>query len=213
MKVLITGFDPFGGEAINPAFEAVKLIPDSIEGASVVKLEVPTVFGKSVDVLVEEIKKEQPDVVICVGQAGGRFNLNPEVVAINKDAARIPDNEGNSPADCQIREDGENAYFSTLPYKAMVQAMNEGGIPAQLSYTAGTYVCNHIFYGLMYNIAKKFPKIRGGFIHVPYAAEQVLDKKNTPFMPLNSIAKGLELSVGACVKNEKDIEIKTGTTH
>ncbi|WP_414838407.1 pyroglutamyl-peptidase I [Erysipelothrix piscisicarius] len=135
---------------MNPAYEAVKLLPDTIEGAEVLKLEVPTVFNKSVEVLDEAMAKHQPDIVICVGQAGNRFGVRPERVAINQDDARIKDNEGNQPIDETIFEDGKAAYFATLPIKAMVENMKQASIPASVSNTAGTFVCNHLMYGLLF---------------------------------------------------------------
>ena len=182
MKVLITGFDPFGGEPINPAWEAVKRLPDNIDGVEIVKLQIPTVFKKSAKKLFENIDTVKPDVVICVGQAGGRYEFCVERVAINLDDGRIPDNEGYQPVDVKVFEDGENAYFSNLPIKAMVEEVKKAGIPAAVSNTAGTYVCNHIMYSLLYYINKNNLNIKGGFIHVPYITEQVLDKKNTPYM-------------------------------
>ena len=210
MKVLITGFDPFGGEKINPALEAVKLLPDSIEGAEIIKLEIPTVFRKSLEKIEEAIEKYGPDIVISVGQAGGRFGITPERVAINMDDARIEDNEKNQPIDVSIYEDGENAYFTNLPIKAMVKEMVEGGIPASVSNTAGTFVCNHVMYGILYLINKKYNNIKGGFIHVPYIPAQVVNKPNTPSMSISDIAKGLELSIKAAVKTEEDIKIVGG---
>ena len=130
MKVLITGFDPFGGEPINPAWEAVKRLPDNIDGVEIVKLQIPTVFKKSAKKLFENIDTVKPDVVICVGQAGGRYEFCVERVAINLDDGRIPDNEGYQPVDVKVFEDGENAYFSNLPIKAMVEEVKKAGIPA-----------------------------------------------------------------------------------
>ena len=160
MKVLITGFDPFGGECINPALEAVKMIPENIEGAQVIKLEIPTVFRKSIEKIEEKIEEINPDVVISIGQAGGRFGVTPERVAINMDDARIEDNEGNQPIDVSIYEDGESAYFSNLPIKAMVKEMVDNGIPASVSNTAGTFVCNHVMYGVLYLVNKKYKNTR-----------------------------------------------------
>ena len=160
MKILITGFDPFGGESVNPAYEAVKLLPDEIGGAQIVKREVPTVFGKSGTVLEEAILTEQPDAVICVGQAGGRSGICVEKTAINFQDARIPDNENQQPIDKPVKEDGETAYFASLPVKAMVAEMRKNGIPAFVSYTAGTYVCNELMYTLLYLIDKKYQNIR-----------------------------------------------------
>ena len=194
MKILLTGFDPFDREKVNPAFEAVKLLPGTIAGAQIVKLEVPTQFVRAGEAMAEH----KPDVVICVGQAGGRAAITPEKVAINLMDGRIPDNAGYQPVDVPIREDGETAYFTSLPVKAMVQRMRDAGIPAAVSYTAGTYVCNYLLYTLLYLIDKKYPHVRGGFIHVPYAMEQVINKPlGTPSMDLRQIARGLETAVEA----------------
>lgn len=214
MKIIITGFDPFGGESVNPAYEAVKLLPDEIGGAQVIKLEVPTVFGKAGEVLEAGIKEHQPDAVICIGQAGGRSGICVEKVAINFQDARIPDNEGAQPFDKAIKEDGQTAYFATVPVKAMVSKMRENGIPAFVSYTAGTFVCNELMYALLYLIDKKYPNLRGGFIHVPFSMGQTVEKPiGTPAMSLESIAKGLEYAVLAVVENEEDISVSMGTTH
>ncbi len=214
MKIMITGFDPFGGESVNPAYEAIKLLPDEIGGAKIIKLEVPTVFKKAGEALKAGIEAYQPDAVICVGQAGGRSGMSVEKVAINFVDARIPDNEQNQPVDQIIEEDGETAYFATVPVKAMTAKMRENGIPAFVSYTAGTFVCNELMYELLYMIDKKYPKIRGGFIHVPFAMGQTVDKPNgTPAMSLESIAQGLEYAVLAVIENEEDISQAMGTTH
>ena len=210
MKVLITGFDPFGGENINPALEAVKLLPENISGAEIIKLEIPTVFGKALEKIEEAIVKHKPNIVISIGQAGGRFGVTPERVAINLDDARIKDNEGNQPIDISIFEDGETAYFSNLPIKAMVKEMVDGGIPASVSNTAGTFVCNHVMYGVLYLIDKKYPGIKGGFIHVPYIPSQVVTKPGTPSMSLVDISKGLELAIKAAVENTEDIKAVGG---
>ena len=172
MKVLITGFDPFGGEAINPALEAVKLLPDTIAGAEVIKLEIPTVFRKSLEKIEEAIEAYGPDIVISIGQAGGRFGITPERVAINMDDARIKDNEGNQPLDITIYEDGEAAYFSNLPIKAMVNEMKINGIPASVSNTAGTFVCNHVMYGVLYLVDKKYPNIINGYVFFFYLCRE-----------------------------------------
>ena len=192
MKLLLTAFDPFGGDAINPALEAVKLVADKIGRFDIVKLEVPTVFRKSIDTVAKAIEEEKPDVVICIGQAGGRFEITPERVAINVDDARIKDNEGNQPIDIKIFEDGENAYFTTLPIKAMVEAIREANLPAAVSNTAGTFVCNHLMYGVLYTLAKKYPHIKGGFTHVPFIPAQVARRTPVaPYMALEDIKRGL----------------------
>lgn len=206
MKILITAFDPFGGDIVNPALEAVKLMKDQIEGAEIVKLEIPTVFHKSIDKIKEAILSEKPDVVLSVGQAGGRFEVTPERVAINVDDARIADNEGNQPLDRAIFEDGEPAYFATLPVKAMVQAIRAIGLPSSLSNTAGTFVCNHVMYGVLYHISKMGKDIRAGFIHVPFTPEQVANRPApAPCLSAVDISRALEAAVAAIVQNEKDI--------
>ena len=210
MKVLITGFDPFGGEKINPAWEAEKALPDNIDGIEVVKLQIPTVFKKSAKKLFENIDSVKPDVVICVGQAGGRYEFSVERVAINVDDGRIPDNDGYQPVDSPVFEDGENAYFSTLPIKAIVEEVKKVGIPSAVSNTAGTYVCNHIMYSLLYYLNKNNLNIKGGFIHVPFIPEQVIEKKNTPYMELTRITKALEISIKAIRDYEKDLVISGG---
>lgn len=209
MKVLITGFTPFEGETINPAWEAIKNIPE-IEGIELIKLEIPTVFRKSAEKLFEGIDEHNPDIVLCIGQAGGRFDITVERVAINVDDGRIPDNEGNQPIDTHIFEDGENAYFSNLPIKAMVKEMKTALIPASVSNTAGTFVCNHIMYSLLYYISKNNLNIKGGFIHVPYITEQVIDKKEKPYMDKTIITKGLEIAIKTVVKYEEDLKIAGG---
>lgn len=214
MKVLITGFDPFGGESVNPAYEAVKLLPDTIAGAQIIKLEIPTVFSKSGPAVEAGIQEHQPDIVINVGQAGGRSCVTIEKVAINLADARIPDNAGEQPVDEVLQEDGENAYFATIPVKAIVQNVRDHGIPCHVSYTAGTYVCNCVMYNVLYMAAKKYPNIRAGFIHVPFAAEQAVDKANgMAFMSLEMIAKSLEYAIESTVQNETDISEAMGTTH
>lgn len=214
MKLLLTGFDPFGGEPINPAWEAVKLVADKIDDVEVVKLEVPTVFYKSIDTVAAAIEKEKPDAVLCIGQAGGRYDLTPERVAININDARIPDNEGKQPLDGPVFEDGEPAYFATLPIKAMVSAIREAGVPASISNTAGTYVCNHLMYGVLYTLAKKYPGVRGGFMHVPFVTSQVVNRPTpAPSLSTETIAKGIEAAIKAIGSNKEDIKTAEGKTH
>ena len=213
MKVLVTGFDPFGGESINPAWEAVKVIKDEIAGAKIVKMQIPTVVGKSIAKIHDKMVEINPDIVIAVGQAGGRFGVTPERVAINVTDARIPDNEGNQPIDEPIFADGDAAYFSNLPVKAMVQEIKNAGYPTSLSNTAGTYICNHVMYGILYYIQKEFPNVRGGFIHVPFAASQVVNKPNTPSMAIADITAAIEAAIKAAVEHQADIKAIGGETH
>ena len=212
MKLLLTAFDPFGGDAVNPALEAVKLVADKIGRFEIVKLEVPTVFRKSIERVAQVIEEEKPDAVLCIGQAGGRFEITPERVAINIDDARIKDNEGNQPIDTKIFEDGENAYFTTLPIKAMVETIREANLPAAVSNTAGTFVCNHLMYGVLYTLAKNYPNIKGGFTHVPFIPEQVARRTPVaPYMALEDIKRGLEAAISAIDKNfEADINVNGG---
>lgn len=212
MKLLLTAFDPFGGQTINPALEAVKLVASQIEDISVIKLEIPTVFDISIERLCEAIALHKPDAVLCVGQAGGRKAITPERIAINIDDAGIPDNAGNQPIDRTIREDGENAYFATLPIKAMVSNIREAGIPAQVSNSAGTFVCNHLMYGLLYTLNKHYPAAKGGFVHVPYIPQQVIDS-TVPSMELTDIVRGLECAIRAIATHSADIQTIEGTLH
>lgn len=208
MKILVTGFDPFGSDKINPAIEAVKKLPDTIKGAKIIKLEIPTVFNKSAQVVHQAIVKEQPDYVLNVGQAGGRSALTPERVAININDGRIPDNDGYQPLDEPIQPDGDTAYFTQLPIKAMAKAIRAAGLPAIVSNTAGTYVCNHIFYQVQYMRTKEFPKLKAGFIHIPFLPEQVITRPNQPSMALVDIVKGLTAAIGAIVERDGQSDIK-----
>lgn len=213
-KILVTGFDPFGGEAVNPAYEAVKLLPDTIAGAQIVKLEVPTVFTRSAQALEQAMAAERPDAVICVGQAGGRSCVTVEKVAVNLVEARIPDNDGAQPLGEPLREDGPAAYFATVPVKAMVANIRAHHLPAFISYTAGTYVCNSIMYHALYLCDRTFPGTVAGFMHVPYEPGQVVDKpEGTPSMPLDTIAKSLEYAIEAVVHGDEADDMVTGTTH
>lgn len=205
MRILITGFDPFGNETINPAYEAVKLLPDRISGAEIVKVEIPTVFGKCDGVVREAILAHKPHVVLSIGQAGGRFDISVELVAVNIADGRIPDNEGNQPVDQTIRDRGENAYFATLPVKAMVDRIRAKGIPASVSYTAGSYVCNYIMYCVLHMAATEFPGLRAGFIHVPFMPSQAIGKPaSTPTMSIETTAAAIEAAVEAIVEGGVD---------
>ncbi|MBR0138559.1 MAG: pyroglutamyl-peptidase I [Erysipelotrichaceae bacterium] len=201
MKILLTAFEPFGGETINPAREAVEKVRDEISGAQIVKLIVPTVFGKSIDTVISAIESEKPDVVFCIGQAGGRKALTPEKVAINLNEASIPDNEGNQPHDEPICEEGPMAYFASLPVKKMVEAIREKGLPAAVSYSAGTFVCNHLMYGVLHYISSKYPNMKGGFMHVPYMHQQVEGKEGVFSLSLEEIVTGIEAAIEAIVRN------------
>jgi len=200
-KILVTAFDPFGGEKINPALSAVMLLPDEVHEVGIIKQELPTIYGKSFDVLLPIIEREQPDAVISVGQAGGRSNISVERIAINIDDATTPDNDGIVRTDQQIIENGPAAYFSTLPIKAITHNLHKAEIPASVSNTAGTFVCNHIMYSVLHYAATKQPKMKVGFVHVPYLPVQTLTKPTTPSMSLENIVAGLKLIMQATVKS------------
>ena len=193
-KLLITGFDPFGGETVNPSWEAVRLLPEEIGAFSLTKLQIPTVFGLSAETVLAAAEKLQPDVILCIGQAGGRSGVTPEVVAINLREARLPDNAGNQPTDVPVVENGPAAYFATVPVRAMVKAVNDAGISAALSYSAGTFVCNDVLYSLLHHYHGTETKV--GFVHVPFLPEQA--KENVPTMALEQIAAALTAAISVC---------------
>ncbi len=215
MKILVTGFDPFGTDVTNPAIEAVKRLPDTISGAEIIKLEIPTVFGKSAAVVREALAEHKPEYLLCIGQAGGRFGLTPERVAINVDDARIADNDGNQPIDEAIQETGAPAYFSQHPVKAMVTAMQKAGLPAAVSNTAGTFVCNHIMYQSLYLTHISFPETRAGFMHVPFLPEQVTQRPETASMSLDDIVRGIRVSLETIIAfdGKEDLKVVGGETH
>ncbi|CEM61043.1 pyroglutamyl-peptidase I [Treponema phagedenis] len=211
MKILVTGFDPFGGERINPAIESVKKLPDTILGADIIKLEIPTVIGKSLDKIKEAVKKESPDVVLSIGQAGGRSDITVERVGINIDDCRIKDNEGNQPIDTPVVKDGPAAYFVTIPIKAIVEKLRTKGIPASVSNSAGTFICNHVCYGVAHLAASSKKPMKSGFIHIPFLPEQVTDKPPlTPSMALDTIVHGITLAIEAIIENDTDIKVSGG---
>ncbi|MDA7028541.1 pyroglutamyl-peptidase I [Bacillus sp. CLL-7-23] len=210
-KVLLTGFDPFGGESINPSWETVKqLHGETINEILIIAEQVPTVFHQSALVLKKAIQQHCPDVVICVGQAGGRPHITPERIAINIDDARIPDNDGQKPIDEQISDHAPNAYWSSLPIKRIVKQMREHGIPASISNSAGTFVCNHLFYQLMHFIDRSQSMIKGGFIHIPFLPEQTTDK-NEPSLSLDIMINGLRIAAVTAASHDIDIRESGGS--
>jgi len=211
--VLITGFEPFGGETLNPSWEVVKQLDGMIiDNCRVVARQLPCVFGESLEVLNAAIDALQPSVVLAIGQAGGRVDVTVERVAINVDDARIPDNRGQQPVDVAIVPDGPAAWFSTLPIKAMVEALREAGIPASVSQTAGTFVCNHVMYGVLHKLADR-PEVKGGFIHIPYLPEQAAAHPGAPSMSTHTLKKGLEIAIAVALRQEHDIKVVGGATH
>ena len=192
-QLLITGFDPFGGETVNPSWEAVKQLDNTIGSYQLTKLQLPTVFGKAADALLSAAKELQPDAILSIGQAGGRSGITPEVIGINLREARIPDNAGNQPVNQPIVPDGPAAYFATVPVREMAAAMQTGGIPCTLSYSAGAFVCNDVLYSVLHHYHGTDTRV--GFIHVPFLPQQA--KENQPFMTLDEIVRGLTLAIGA----------------
>ena len=191
-KLLITGFEPFGGQTVNPSWQSVLALENQIGEYVLTKLEIPTAFKEGAKRVLEKAEQICPDVIICVGQAGGRNAVTPEVIAINLMDANIPDNLGNQPINERVLEDGENAYFSTLPIREMVEAINKVGVPAKLSYSAGAFVCNEVLYTLLH--AFKQTNVKVGFIHVPYFPEQA--NGSAPSLEKEQIVKALT----ACIE-------------
>ena len=190
-KLLITGFEPFGGEKINPSWEAVSRLPDTVNGYSLTKLCLPVVFGEAAEKVKNVAGELSPEVILCIGQAGGRAAITPELVGINLRHASIPDNKGNMPDDESIIEGGNAAYFSTLPMRAIAREINSAGITSHVSYSAGAYVCNDLLYTLLANYQGTETRI--GFIHIPYCKEQ----NKEPSMELEKIIEGLKIAIEA----------------
>ncbi len=207
-RVLLTGFDAFGGESLNPSWLAVQpLHGRRVANHRVVAAQLPTVFGASLLELARLMQVHQPALVICVGQAGGRAALSLERVAINVNDARIADNAAAQPVDTPVVAGAPAAYFSSLPIKAMLQALQGAGLAAEVSQTAGTFVCNHVFYGLMHELATQpaFRRTRGGFIHVPYLAGQ-----GHPAMALEDLTKGLYIATRTALGTQRDAAYGAG---
>ncbi len=211
--VLLTGFAPFERETRNPSWDAVALLDgEHIEGHRIVARCLPVEFGASLRQLYDTMDELQPALVVCVGLAGGRAQVSLERVAINVDDARIPDNMGAQPVDEAIADDGPAAYFTTLPIKAMLAALRAQGLPAEVSQTAGTYVCNHVFYGLMHALRRQ-PKVRGGFIHIPYAPEQAAHHAGAPSLPTPWVAQALRIAIATALTTSHDARIAAGANH
>ncbi len=208
MKIIVTGFDPFGGETINPSIECVKALPE-IEGVELIRLELPTVFKESAKRLNEVINDVKPDAVLSVGQAGGRPGITMERIAINVDDARIPDNISQQPIDETIQTEGEAAYFTTLPIKRIVKAIREAGISAEVSNSAGTFVCNHIMYQSLFAATKADKPFKAGFMHIPFIPEQTTDK---PSLSLEESTKALQIAIETIrdYLNDEDIKVQEG---
>jgi pyroglutamyl-peptidase len=196
-RVLLTAFEPFGGEQVNPSQLAVqRLATQELDGVELRTAFLPVVYYTAAEALRAALDEHRPDIVICVGQTGGRFGITPEKVAINRNDTVLPDNAGQAPIDEAIVTDGPVGYFTGLPVAAIVEALHEADIPAQISWSAGAYVCNHVFYSLMHVIETEQRNIRGGFVHVPYVHEQVARHTETrPSLSLHTIIEALRVTV------------------
>jgi len=210
-KIMLTGFDAFGGASLNPSWLAVKALHGrQIAGHRVVAVQLPTVFGESLHRLQSLLQQHQPTLVICVGQAGGRNAISLERVAINVNDAPLADNVGSQPVDTPVVPGAPAAYFTTLPIKAMLAALQRAGVAAEVSQTAGTFVCNHVFFGLMHALATQRPlrHTRGGFVHVPYLPEQ-----GAPSMAQGEMVRGLRLALRSALLADGDLALGAGAVH
>ncbi|KJS53963.1 pyroglutamyl-peptidase I [Streptomyces rubellomurinus] len=211
-RVLLTGFEPFDGAALNPSWEVARLVAEQPPaGMEVTPVRLSCVFGRAAEELRTAVRGSDPDVVLCLGQATGRPDVGVERIAVNVDDARIPDNAGRQPVDRPVVPGGPAAYFAALPVKACVAAVREAGLPASLSHSAGTFVCNHVFYALMHLIATERPATRGGFVHLPALPEQVLDRAQ-PSLPAATAAHAVRALLTASTR-PTDLRTPEGTTH
>ena len=207
-RVLLTGFDPFGGESVNPSWEAVRALDGRVvDGHRLVAAQLPTRVDTSLPTLDALLRQHRPVLVLCTGQAGGRAAISLERVAINVQDARIPDNDGAQPVDLPVLAGGPAAYFSSLPVKSMLAELRAHGLPAEVSQTAGTFVCNHVFYGLMHRLATEpaLAGTRGGFVHVPW-----LPAQGEPSLPADALVRGLEIAVACALRTRTDLRLQAG---
>ncbi len=209
--ILLTGFEPFGGEATNPSWEAVApLQGEAIAGHSIETARLPTAFGHSRASLLRAIARHAPALVLCVGQAGGRASISLERVAVNLIDARIPDNRGRQPVDRPVLRGGPEAYLTRLPLKAMRARLLAAGIPCELSLSAGSFVCNEIAYALAHHIATRAPHLRGGFVHIPYAPAQAARHPGAPGMAVDLVTAGLRLLAESALTTRRELRVAGG---
>jgi len=211
---LVTGFEPFAGEEVNPSQEIARALDGaSIAGHRIVGATLPTEFARALPALEALLAEHTPDLVLALGQAGGREGISLERVAVNLIDARIADNNGAQPVDVAVAADGPNAYFSTLPIKAMLARLQEARIPAGISHTAGTFVCNQVFYGLAHALATRHSGVRGGFVHVPYLPQQAQRHAGAPSLPLDAMVEAVRLCLETALTTTGDVHHAAGTTH
>ena len=214
--ILLTGFEPFGGESVNPSWEIARALDGWVcEGRTVRAVRLPCAFGDALRTLDDALAAHRPELVVCLGQAGGRAEISIERAALNVDDARIPDNLGRQPIDAAVVHEGPAAYFSTLPIKALAHDLRAAGIAAAVSNTAGTFVCNHVFYALMHRLATTpaLAQARGGFVHVPYTPEQVADRPGTPAMALATQVEGIRQALRSALLTRVDVRETAGREH
>jgi pyroglutamyl-peptidase len=215
-RVLVTGFEPFEQDTINPSWEVARALHGwTCEGAEVHAVQVPCVFGRAIERLDQALADVRPTLVVGLGLAGGRMDWTPERVAINVDDARIPDNAGGRPIDAPVVAGGPVCYFSTLPIKAIVHALRDAGVPASVSQTAGTFVCNHVFYALMHRLATvpALAGARGGFVHVPLLPEQAAHRPGQPSMALSTQVEALRVLLRTALTVDADLRETGGRLH
>ncbi|BBN81436.1 pyrrolidone-carboxylate peptidase [Pseudoalteromonas sp. A25] len=213
-SILITGFAPFDGEQLNPSWQAVsELEGEHISGSVIHTKELSCEFDSSLRELHQAIDKYAPQLVLCVGQAGGRPDISIERVAININDARIPDNAGKQPVDTPVIAGAPSAYFTNLPIKRVFMALQQAQIPASISNTAGTYVCNHVMFGLMHLINQHETHVKGGFIHIPYLPSQAIKHANAPSMSLETVVSALRVIITCAMQDKQDVKVAAGTTH
>lgn len=214
--LLLTGFEPFGGETVNPSWEIARALDGWVcEGMMVRAVQLPCAFGDALARLDDALAAHRPELVVCLGQAGGRAEISLERAAINVDDARIPDNLGRQPIDAPVVAGGPAAYFSTLPIKALARDLRKAGIAAAVSNTAGTFVCNHVFYALMHRLASApaLARTRGGFVHVPYTPEQAAGRPGVPAMALATQIDGIRQALRSAVLTRDDVRETAGREH
>ncbi len=199
MKILVTGFDPFGGEKVNPAWEAVSRLPAKIGDADIYTLMIPTEFERAPEVILKKAEEVCPDYIVSVGQAAGRNAITPERIAINLESASIPDNAGFQPDEQPVVEGGPDGYFSLLPVKQMAEAIAAAGLPGKVSNTAGTYVCNHVMYRILHACHTVMPGVKSGFVHVPCIPEQTVNHPEWFSLPVEEIERGLEAALSCLI--------------